>query len=207
MANIRPATVTDRDGVRGLVDDAAALRSDRPARVHVRLENGSQVTVPGNMLEARPGDGYFFADSFARLAGTARAGGGEEMVLPVIAEELVVGKKQAQTGTVRITKRVQEHEEVVDEPGFAEEVTVERVPLDRVVHALPEVRYEGDTMIVPVVEERVVVEKRLVLKEELRITRHRTEIHDPQRVTLRREEAEVTRLTGKGAEEENSGTP
>lgn len=206
MANTRPVTVTDRDGMRGLVDDAASLRADRPARVHVRLENGSEVMVPGDKLEARPGDGYFYADSFARLAGASTADGSQEMVVPVIAEELVVGKRQAQTGTVRVAKRVHEHEEVVDEPGFADEVTVERVPLDRVVHALPEVRYEGDTMIVPIVEERVVVEKRLVLKEELRITRHRSEIHNPQRVTLRSEEAEVTRLTGKRTEEDDTGT-
>jgi hypothetical protein len=56
------------------------------------------------------------------------------------------------------------------------------------------VRYEGDTMVIPIFEEVLVVEKRLVLKEEIRVTRRRTSFRSPQRVTLRREVPTVERI-------------
>lgn len=127
----------------------------------------------------------------------------EALVVPVTAEELVVGKQRVVTGGVRLEKRVYEHEETVDEPGFTEEVEVERVPVGRELEGPAEVRYEGETMIVPIMEEQLVVTRRLVLKEEVRITRHRREVHDPQRVTLRHEEAHLTPLGAKSVEGED----
>ncbi|MDB5301088.1 MAG: hypothetical protein JWO87_2751, partial [Phycisphaerales bacterium] len=62
------------------------------------------------------------------------------------------------------------------------------------VEVVPEVRREGDTLIVPLVEEVLVVEKRLVLREEVRVTTRRSQTHQPQRVTLRSEEAEIERI-------------
>src|SRR5690606_31687528 len=56
------------------------------------------------------------------------------------------------------------------------------------------IRYEGDTMIVPVLEEVLVMQKRLLLEEEVRITRRRSEHRAPQRVMLREEHAEVERF-------------
>ena len=78
--------------------------------------------------------------------------------------------------------------------AVAEEVEVERVPVNRLVEGPVAVRQEGDTTIVPLVEEILVVEKRLMLKEELRITKRRVEEHAPQRITLRTEEATVERI-------------
>jgi uncharacterized protein (TIGR02271 family) len=83
---------------------------------------------------------------------------------------------------------------MVDEPLLREEVTVERAAINQIVNEPVPVRYEGDTMIVPVLEEILVVEKRLVLKEEIRITRQRVEQREPQRVTLRSEEVIVERV-------------
>ncbi len=55
-------------------------------------------------------------------------------------------------------------------------------------------RQEGDLLIVPVVEEVLVVEKRLVLKEELHI-RRRVETESVEvPVELRRQRAEVERV-------------
>jgi uncharacterized protein (TIGR02271 family) len=115
-------------------------------------------------------------------------------VVPVIAEELAVGRREVETGRVRLTKQVHERQEVVDQPTVTEDVVVERVPVNRVVEAAPAPRQEGDTWVVPVMEEVVVVERRLVLKEEVRITRRRTESHDPQTVTLRSEEVRIDRI-------------
>jgi uncharacterized protein (TIGR02271 family) len=85
-------------------------------------------------------------------------------------------------------------EEVVDQPLLSEEVSVERVPINRFVDEAIPIRYEGDTMIISLLEEVPVVEIRLVLREELRITKRQVEARRPARVTLRHEEATVEHL-------------
>jgi len=115
-------------------------------------------------------------------------------VIPVIEETLDVQKRQVETGGVRITKVVHEREEVVNVPRVREEVTVERVTLNRIVDTPVSMRQEGDTLIIPLLEEVIVMEKRLMVKEELRITKRRIEEQASQQVTLRREEVVVERL-------------
>ena len=115
-------------------------------------------------------------------------------VIPVLEETFDVQQHQVETGGVRVTKVVHEHEEVVTAPHVHEEVTVERVTLNRLVDAPVPVRQEGDTLIISLLEEVVVMEKRLRVKEELRITTRRIEEQTSQQVTLRREEAVVERL-------------
>ena len=125
----------------------------------------------------------------------------EKLVIPIIAEEAFLDKRVVETGKVRISKRISEHEELIDEPLFREEVTVERVPVNKYVDQPPQVRHEGDVMIIPVVQEQLVMQKRLVLVEELRVRKQVVETHQPQSVTLRREEVDVRRIT----ETENFG--
>lgn len=112
-------------------------------------------------------------------------------------EELTIGKRVVKSGQgVRITKSVTQREQVVNELLARDDVVVERVRVDQVVDAakLPGVRQEGDTMIVPVLEEVLFVEKRVVLKEEVRITSRRREVREPQRVVLRSERVSVEPL-------------
>ncbi len=123
----------------------------------------------------------------------------EEVVIPVVAEELAVGKREMETGRVRVIKTVREREELVDEPTIRDEVHVERVPINQFVETAPAIRHEGDTMIVPVLEEVLVVEKRLRVKEELHITRLRVQERSPQRVTLRTEDVAVERADARGS--------
>lgn len=114
--------------------------------------------------------------------------------IPVVREELVVGKRVVETGKgVRVAKTVSERSQLVDEPLVRNDVVVERVSVDKVVDAAhaPGIRYEGATMIVPILEEVLFVEKRTVLKEELRITPARREVRKPQRVVLRSEQVSV----------------
>lgn len=127
--------------------------------------------------------------------GPAAAPVGPETVTAV-EEQLEVGTREIETGRVRIAKRVSERQEIVDPPLMREEVEIRRVPVNRPVDAPVPVRQEGDVTIVSVLEEVLVVSKRLVLKEELHISRRRTETHEPQQVALRSEEVEVTRIEG-----------
>ena len=75
-----------------------------------------------------------------------------------------------ETGRVRIRKMVHERGEIVDPPLMRDEVGTKRVPIDRVVEGPLSARTEEDTLIIPVLEEVLIVEKRLLLKEEVRIT-------------------------------------
>lgn len=131
----------------------------------------------------------------ARQADGDDGGDGETLVIPVIAEALEIERRRIETARVRITKRINEREQIVSEPAMQETINVERVSLNHYIDAPPPIRYEGDTMIVPLVEEVVVTEKRLMLKEELHITRRREVVpSEPQRIVLRSEEAIVERV-------------
>jgi uncharacterized protein (TIGR02271 family) len=129
----------------------------------------------------------------SELEEALRRSGGAAAVVPVIAEELQVGRRSVETGRVRVTKLVREQQQVVDEPSVTEEVVVERVPVNRYVDGPVEPRQEGDTLVVPVLEVVVVVERRLMLKEEVRITKRRSESRSPQTVTLRSEDVKLER--------------
>ena len=121
-------------------------------------------------------------------------------VLPVVEEQVVVAKRRRVTGAVRVATRTREEERLVDEPYDVEEVEVQRVPVegDRWVDAPVPDRQEGDTTIVSIHEEVVVVETRLRVVEEVRLTRRRATRRHTERVTVRREEALVERLDPSG---------
>jgi uncharacterized protein (TIGR02271 family) len=114
--------------------------------------------------------------------------------IPVVDEEARIDKREVVTGRVRIRTRVEEADETVRGTLDEEVVEVERVPVDRIVEAAPAVRQDGDVTIIPVMEEVLVVEKRLVLKEELHVRRRRKQESVEVPVTLRRERVEVERL-------------
>jgi uncharacterized protein (TIGR02271 family) len=121
----------------------------------------------------------------------------EQGTVPVVREELAVGKRTVETGEgIRVTKTVSERQQVVDELLAKEDVAVERVSVNRVVDAanIPGIRQEGSTIIVPVLEEILVVEKRTFVKEELRITSTRREVREPEKFVLRSEEVSVERF-------------
>ena len=121
----------------------------------------------------------------------------EALSIPVIEERLEVGTRVAETGRgVRIHKTVTEQPVTIDERLAREEVEVRHVPVDRIVAAdqAPATRYEGDTLVVPVLEEVLVVERRLRIKEELHITRVRREERYQDEVTLKTEQVHVERF-------------
>jgi len=119
--------------------------------------------------------------------------GDAPIILPLLAEEISVAKRQVVTGRVLASTITREEEKLVDELLASEQVEIERVPVGRPVDWAPPVREEGDTVIIPVVEEVLVVERRLLLKEEVRVRRVRKEERHQERVKIRRQEVEVTR--------------
>lgn len=114
--------------------------------------------------------------------------------IELVEETVGIDKRQNVVGTVRARTETREETVLIDEPLRVEEVTIERVAVDRFISEPLSVRQEGDTTVVPVMEEVVVLEKRLKLVEEIRLTKQQTVRHEPQEVTLRRQEAVVERL-------------
>jgi uncharacterized protein (TIGR02271 family) len=186
--------VTDPQGVHGSINTTAWPLDGSRAEVPVSLEGGRQVWVPVQMLSREAEGRYAIPMALADLDRRAGAEPREPpLVLPVMAEALDVQTRRVETGRVRLHKTVHTREVLVDEPLVREEVVIERVPINRVVEGPLPVRYEGDTMVVSVLEEVLVVETRLLLKEEVHITTRRTERHAPQRVTRRYEDVTVER--------------
>ena len=128
----------------------------------------------------------------AESAGGAAAK--EPDILRLWAEELSFDRERVETGRVRARVVTHEHDETLEVPLTRERVEVERVAIGREIDAIPPRRQEGDTTIVPVVEEVVVVQRKLVLKEELHLRRVRTTEQHRETVTLRRQEAVIERL-------------
>jgi uncharacterized protein (TIGR02271 family) len=118
-------------------------------------------------------------------------------IIELAEEQLRVSKREVERGRVVVRTRVEEREELAEAALRQEDVTVERVPIGRMIEAAPPMREEDGVLIVPVLEERLVVMTELVLKEEIRITKKsRTEVvREP--VRLRSERVEIERLQGR----------
>jgi uncharacterized protein (TIGR02271 family) len=117
----------------------------------------------------------------------------DAITLPVVQEEFDVGKRVVDTGVVHVRTRTHQHEETVRMPVEREDVIVERVTIGRAIDAPLDVRQEGDVTIVPVHEEVIVVQRQLMLKEELHIRRRVSTAEATQPVVLRRQEVSVER--------------
>lgn len=130
-------------------------------------------------------------------------GADEELVLPLIEEALRVGKRRVETGRVRVSLATEVEERLVRETLRSERVEVERVAVGRELalgEVAPVARREADgTLVVPVLEEVLVVERRLVLREEVRLRTVAAEETVEQPVTVRRQRAAVERLPAEAA--------
>jgi stress response protein YsnF len=91
--------------------------------------------------------------------------------IPIVEERATIEKKVVPTGAVRITSKVAERLELLRDELIAQTVAVERVAVYREVDTPPGIRSEGDVLIIPVIEQRLVVEKRWVVTEELHVRR------------------------------------
>jgi uncharacterized protein (TIGR02271 family) len=117
----------------------------------------------------------------------------EVAAIPLVEERVSVTKREVETGRYRIRVSVEERQETVPVDLSHDEVEIERVPVNRAVTQLPSVRLEGSTTVIPVVEEVVVVEKKLVLVEEIHVRRKSTIQTEQIPVTIRAEQAAVDR--------------
>ncbi len=114
-------------------------------------------------------------------------------VIPVVHESFELGKETVETNKIRISKKVTEQQTEVAIPLTSEAYEINRVPINQVVLNPPEIRHEGDTMIIPVVKEVLIVEKRFEIIEEIHIIKRITEKTETQYINLRQEEVQIER--------------
>jgi uncharacterized protein (TIGR02271 family) len=111
--------------------------------------------------------------------------------IPLMEERLEAHVRKRQEQVVRLTKRVETEPVEAEIDIHTDEVDVERVPRNEAVSGPRAPWHEGDTLIAPVYEERLVVEKRLVLTEEIHIRRTVKTAQVEVKETVRRETVDI----------------
>ena len=136
------------------------------------------------------------------LTSGTESGGRKTEVIPVVHEHAIIHKEIVETGKVHILKKVTEEVVSVNLPVINETYHVEHVPVEKKILDTPPpaLRYEGDKMIIPVLREITVVQKKYEVLEELHITRQAIETPLVQEITLLKEEISVERTKSNNGE-------
>ena len=131
----------------------------------------------------------------------------QDVVVPIYQEQASVSKRRIVTGKVKVSRVTHQSEKLLTETLAQQQVKIDRIPIGKLIKAVPKIREEGDAIIIPIVEEIPVVEYRLVLKEEVWVRRVRSKQNHRARVMLRCQEAVVTRdpVEPPGASEATEG--
>jgi len=139
-----------------------------PASYVARVENGNI------LLSIACADAHrLFASNTSTTVGAQGMVNDDVLRIPVVGERLVANTNWAEAGALEINKSVNTLVQELDVPVRYEEAVVERVAVNRVLNdgEIPATRQDGDTLVVPIVHEEIVVVKRRVLVEELRVTK------------------------------------
>ena len=122
----------------------------------------------------------------------------DEIVVPVFAEELHADAVPVETGGVRVTKRLETHQEVLEQELRKSHVQVKRVKTNRVVDGPQPAQRSGNTLIIPVVSEVLRIEKQWVVTEEIHIIESEERETIQQNVDVSREAPHIERLDAHG---------
>lgn len=203
MAVRRTSTVLDQEGARGEVRDFVE-REGRTLAV-VDLPRGVRVMVPASLLHLEEDGGYTIPGPWSQFTRDSKT----RVSVPVLKEEVTVGVRKVPRERMRIRRRVVTENRELHTPIWAERVQVEHVPRDVFVDRAPSPRREGDTLVLPIVEEVPVVQTRLLLKEEVRIRVVRERSVDRRTIAVRRHEVELERedINPKTDTETDEGEP
>jgi len=158
--------------------------------VIVELDGGARITLPTELLHPHTEGGYAIDAPWKIFAGEPT-----HIEIPIVEEQVVVGVRPVPRERFRVRRRVITEDQVVETPIWDEQIQIEHVPIGDFVERAPSTRQEGDTLIIPLVEEVAVVEKRLRLREEVRVSVVREQRIDRRTVPIRRTEIVIERDT------------
>ena len=129
-------------------------------------------------------------------AAPPRQAGAQEMRVPIVEEEVAIGKREVERGRIRVRSRVVEtpiHEEV---RLREEHVDIERRPVNQPVEDADRLLQERSFEVSETAEEAV-VGKRAVVKEEVVVRKEGEERVEQIDDTVRRTEVDVDRAPGR----------
>jgi uncharacterized protein (TIGR02271 family) len=178
------------EDIEGVVLPIQGVSQDETS-LTVRLENQFLVMVPIRYLQRKNEDRYFLAMSFRDLEKAPQPA--ETTTIPVIEETPVIRKRKVDTEQVRIRKSVQETPKVIEESLAREEIRIERKSVNELRQEPAQPRTEGNVYIIPVQEEILVVEKKILVREEIRIEKVHVQHNEKVTVNLRSEEVTIDR--------------
>lgn len=200
------ATVDATDGRFGMVDQVI-VRPETGELAYLIVQRGwsnQRVTIPADLIAEAPNRREVrlrVTRDQAREATTLpdntllAADYGDELRIPLAEERLVPIKRQVDLGELRIHKHVERHEEAVRQPVTRDDLQVERVPVGRQLDQPLEPWVDGDWLVIPIMEEVLVAEKRLMLTEEVRIRKRQLTEEQEVHETVRRERVELEDAT------------
>lgn len=201
------AAVIASDGRLGTVDEVR-VQPDSGQLSYLLVRRGwsdEQLVIPADLIDSMPNPREVRLRVTREEAVRQAAGvpadaliqreGGSELRVPVVEERLVAGKRQVDLGELRIHKYVEQIEEAVRQPVTRDDLVVERIPMNQPVDAPVSPRFEGDWLVVPIMKEVLVVEKRLMLVEELRIRKQQVTEEQEIRELVRHERLELEDAT------------
>jgi uncharacterized protein (TIGR02271 family) len=202
---VRPgAAVETTDGRFGTVREVlVAPKTGELAHLLVEHEGGI-VMVPSDLIEEIVGPDLVRLhggrqDAREHLAGIVSLPElGGQVRVPIHEERLRVDVLPADLGELRIHKTVDRIPETVTQSVERDELEVERVRLDRLIDEPVATRQEDGWLIVPIMEEVLVVTKQLVLTEEVRIRTRRVVEEQEVYEVLRHEKVEIEDATTRG---------
>ena len=116
-----------------------------------------------------------------------------ERRIPIVEERARIEKTMVERGVVSITTSVKESEELIEDALRHQEVDIQHVSIDSEVDSIPRIRQDGDVIVIPIVEERAVIVKRLFLVEELHVRVNTVQETVQIPVTLQSTEVSVER--------------
>ena len=102
-------------------------------------------------------------------------------------EQLVAHKNLREMGTIEVRTEIDEVPGRLEVDAYREEVLVEHETVGQVVSEREKPWEEDDVLVIPIYEEQLVVTKRLVLRERMRVRRVATTERQLFQDTLRRE--------------------
>ena len=131
-----------------------------------------------------------------------------DVVIPVVQEQVSVDAVPVVTGGVRVTKRVESQDQVIEQQLHTTHADVKRVKTNRVVDGPQQpIQRSGNTMIIPVVSEVLHIEKRWVVTEEIHITQREEVENFQQTVPVNYEHADIEQLDESGNAEPAVNVP
>lgn len=188
--DITTNTIYRNDGVPGTV--ASRMEGDRGSqRLMLEFDDGIRLVVPADLVTVDDDGNHRLDVNWTGNAGQRV----DEMVIPVIEEQLIIAKEQVVRGKVRVNKFAEEVEQIVDLDTVTENVSVERVAINRLLEDedLPLPREKDGVLIIPLIEEVQVVITQYMLREEVHISKQRRTTTTPEAVIVRREVVQIER--------------